>query len=104
MHLLPEGTCYLSTRIVYLDFRGWGVDRADCVHVAVCNWGEIGGKTVVHFAIVPATASVVKDDDTFFICFFHGFVSEDGWGEERELENHPWFSSVFGKLMSKFCS
>ena len=91
MHLLPEGTCYLQisgqsrknkihlgTRIVCLNFRGWGVDRADRVRVTVRNWGEIGGKMVIQFATVPATAGVVKDDDTFYICFFHGFMSEDG--------------------------
>ena len=92
----------LGTRIVCLNFRGLGVDKADCVRVAVCNWGEIGGKTSIQFATVPATASVVKDNDTFFICFFPGFVSEDGWGEKRGSESCPWFSCVFRKLLCKF--
>ena len=116
LSLVPEGTCYLQTsgcsrknkirlgtRIICLDFRGWGLDEADRVRVAVRNWGEIGGRTIVQFATVPATAGVVKDDDTFFISFFPGFVSEEGWGEEKS-EDRPWFARVFGKLLSKFRS
>ena len=100
--LSPDGTCYLQilarnarnkihlgTRIMCIDFRGWGTDEADRIHIAVHKVGEEDGLVIVQFGTIPRSPGVIQDSDMFYIYFQPVYVSESGWGKESGGKNCP---------------